>query len=62
MHAVPGGPFVSDKMMAPEIQAALDAKFHLDQPIWVQYWKWISGIVFRGDFGQSFEWRLPVSV
>ena len=25
MHAVPGGPFVSDKMMAPEIEAAINA-------------------------------------
>ena len=27
----------------------------------VQYWKWISGIVLRGDFGLSFEWQQPVS-
>jgi peptide/nickel transport system permease protein len=26
----------------------------------VQYWKWISGILFRGDFGHSFEWNRPV--
>jgi len=31
--------------------------YGLDQPIYVQYWKWISGIVFRGDFGVSMEWR-----
>jgi peptide/nickel transport system permease protein len=35
--------------------------YGLDQPIYVQYWKWISGIVFRGDFGVSMEWRLPVA-
>jgi len=35
--------------------------YGLDQPIYVQYWKWISGIVFRGDFGVSMEWRLPVT-
>jgi peptide/nickel transport system permease protein len=27
----------------------------------VQYWKWISGILFRGDFGESFEWNRPVT-
>ena len=27
----------------------------------VQYWKWISNVVFRGDFGISFEWQQPVS-
>ncbi|MEZ4664637.1 MAG: hypothetical protein R2911_44460 [Caldilineaceae bacterium] len=26
----------------------------LGQPIYVQHWKWISGIVLRGDFGRSF--------
>ena len=27
----------------------------------MQYWKWITGIVLRGDFGQSFELNAPVS-
>lgn len=35
--------------------------YGLDQPVYVQYWKWISGIVLRGDFGISMEWRLPVA-
>lgn len=41
--------------------AALRDRYGLDQPIWVQYWKWITGIVTRGDFGHSFEWNRPVS-
>jgi peptide/nickel transport system permease protein len=32
----------------------------LNDPIIVQYWRWISDIVFRGDFGQSLEWNAPV--
>lgn len=40
---------------------ALRVRYGLGQPFHVQYWKWISGIVFRGDFGQSFEWNRPVS-
>jgi peptide/nickel transport system permease protein len=39
----------------------LKNRYGLDQPIIVQYWKWISGIIFRGDFGQSFEWNRPVT-
>lgn len=39
---------------------ALEQRYGLGQPIYVQYWKWISGIVLRGDFGQSFEWNQPV--
>ncbi len=34
--------------------------YGLDQPIYVQYFKWISGVV-RGDFGRSMEWGVPVS-
>lgn len=55
MHAVPGGPFVSDKMMAPEIQAAINAKYHLDQPIWVQYLDYLRGIA-SFDLGPSFKY------
>lgn len=39
---------------------ALRARFGLDKPFYVQYWKWISGVLV-GDFGVSFEWRQPVS-
>jgi peptide/nickel transport system permease protein len=39
--------------------AALQARYGLDQPIAVQYLKWMWGM-FHGDFGQSFEWNRPV--
>jgi len=39
----------------------LKARYGVDQPKIVQYWKWVSGIVLRGDFGQSFEWNRPVT-
>ncbi len=45
-------------------QAVLDrlkAEYGLDQPWPVQYYKWIEGIVTRGDFGYSFEFNRPVS-
>jgi len=35
--------------------------YGFNDPIWVQYLKWISGILFRGDFGFSFEWNRPVA-
>jgi peptide/nickel transport system permease protein len=35
-------------------------RYGLDQPIIVQYWKWISAIITSGDFGLSFEWNRPV--
>ncbi|PHR56221.1 MAG: peptide ABC transporter permease [Robiginitomaculum sp.] len=55
MHAVPGGPFVSEKMLAPEIEAALNAKFGLDQPLWRQYLNYLSGVL-TFDLGPSFKY------
>ncbi|MCU0520103.1 MAG: ABC transporter permease [Anaerolineae bacterium] len=40
--------------------AALRERYGLGQPIYVQYYKWVSGIILRGDWGQSMEWRKPV--
>lgn len=39
----------------------LRQQYGLDQPIWVQYWIWISNIILHGDFGRSFDWKVPVS-
>ena len=41
--------------------ASLRARYGLGQPVYVQYGKWISGIVLRGDWGQSMEWQKPVN-
>jgi len=44
-------------------QDAIDAmreRYGLGEPIHVQYIKWISGIILRGDWGQSMEWQKPV--
>lgn len=38
---------------------AIKKRFGLDQPIYVQYWKWASGFV-RGDFGRSFQYNREV--
>ena len=40
--------------------AVLQARYGLDQPLYVQYWRWISNIVLRGDFGWSFEQKTAV--
>jgi peptide/nickel transport system permease protein len=39
---------------------ALEARYGLDKPVIVQYGVWISNIVFRGDFGNSFRYQRPV--
>ena len=39
--------------------ADMRARFGLDQPMLVQYFHWIGGVL-QGDFGYSFEWQAPV--
>jgi peptide/nickel transport system permease protein len=50
----------SNEVVDQNTAADLRARFGLDQPMIVQYFKWISGIVLKGDFGLSFEWQQPV--
>ena len=38
----------------------LRKQYGLDQPVWMQYWTWLKGLL-RGDLGYSFEYDLPVS-
>ncbi len=39
----------------------LTQRYGLDQPWYVQYWRWISNIVLHGDFGESFDHGRPVA-
>ncbi|MFZ4658073.1 MAG: ABC transporter permease [Caldilineaceae bacterium] len=48
-----------DNVDEAELQA-LRERYGLGQPFYVQYGKWISGILLRNDWGQSMEWRKPV--
>ena len=50
----------SNEVVDQNTAADLRNRFGLDQPMVVQYWKWISNILLRGDFGLSFEWQQPV--
>ena len=57
MHSVPGGPFVGEKAISKEAQAALEAKYGLDKPLWEQYTTYLRDIVTRCDFGPSLKQR-----
>jgi peptide/nickel transport system permease protein len=46
---------------AQEMLETLRLTYGLDQPAHIQYFKWMEGIVTRGDFGIAFEFRQPVS-
>ncbi len=51
---------MGEQMSGDTLQLLREA-YGLDQPIYVQYYKWVWGILSRGDFGLSLEWRQPVA-
>ena len=42
--------------MLPEIQKSIEAKYHLDEPLWRQYLRYLADLA-RGDLGPSFQYR-----
>lgn len=57
VRIAPGGPFDrARKPASPEIERQLQAKYHLDQPIWKQYVLFLGGLM-QGDFGPSLNYR-----
>lgn len=56
MNLVPGGPFVAEKSISAEAQAALNEKFGLDKPLLVQFKNYILNAI-KGDFGLSLKQR-----
>ena len=51
----------SNEIVDQNTAAQLRERFGLGDPMLVQYFKWMWGILTRGDFGISFEWQQPVS-
>ena len=57
MHAVPGGPFMSEKATTAAVTAQLEAKYGLDKPLMEQYFTYLKDIVTKFDFGPSIKQR-----
>ena len=55
MHWVPGGPFDTEKILPPAIIANIEAKYHLDQPVGVQYLLYMKQLL-QGDLGPSYKY------
>jgi peptide/nickel transport system permease protein len=63
VYVTPGDPatlFVGNAPVSPEVLNGIREQHHLNDPIWVQYWHWITGVL-TGDLGQSFVYREDVS-
>ena len=72
LHTLPGGPFDREKALPPAVKAHINAKYHLDDPIYSQYLRYMSGLL-KGYLGESYKYTdrtvsdilkstLPVSV
>jgi oligopeptide transport system permease protein len=56
MHLIPGDPFTEEEAIPQEILAAMYRHFHLEEPVYVQYWNYLKGIAVF-DFGPSFKYQ-----
>jgi oligopeptide transport system permease protein len=57
VRVAPGSPFDKERKPAsPEIERALKAKYHLDEPLWKQYLRYLADLS-HGDFGPSMKYR-----
>jgi oligopeptide transport system permease protein len=55
LHATPGGPFDGERKVSAAVLANLQAKYHLDEPLWQQYLYYLNNLL-HGDLGASFRY------
>lgn len=62
LYVAPGDPstLLAGNKASPRTLEAIREQWHLDDPIYVRYWDWLSGVV-RGDLGQSFTYKQSVA-
>jgi oligopeptide transport system permease protein len=56
MRAAPGGPFDREQSLSPQVKANLESAYGLDQPILIQYGRYVRSLL-HGDFGPSFKYK-----
>lgn len=56
MHAIPGGPFAREKKIPEAILKNIEARYRLDQPLWVQYTDYLKQVI-TWDLGPSFKYE-----
>ena len=56
VHAAPGGPFDDERALPADIEANIAAAYHLDEPLPMQFLRYLGGVL-RGNFGPSYSYR-----
>src|SRR4029078_11986844 len=54
IRVAPGGPFNQERGLNPTIKANLARVFHLAEPLWTQFLRYLSNLL-HGDFGPSYN-------
>ncbi|MBC7250903.1 MAG: ABC transporter permease [Anaerolineae bacterium] len=59
VRAIPGGPFdfAGDKSLPPQVVANLEAKYHLNEPVWKQFGRYLYDLIVKQDLGPSYRYR-----
>ena len=55
VHAAPGGPFDNERAVSPEVEANIAERYRLDDPLPLQFLRYLGGLV-RGDLGPSYRY------
>lgn len=55
MHAIPGGPFTQEKQLPPAVMATVEARYHLNDPLWDQYLEYVKHAAVL-DLGPSYKY------
>lgn len=56
LRLMPGGPFDQERKVPPAIKANIEARYHLNEPLWKQYAIYMGGVL-RGDLGPSYKYK-----
>ncbi|MDO8644447.1 MAG: ABC transporter permease subunit [bacterium] len=56
MRVAPGGPFDQERVLPPEIMQNIEAKYHLDEPLFKQYGRYLTDVFFHFDLGPSYKY------
>lgn len=56
MRMAPGGPFSRERVLPREVQQVIEARYHLDEPLWKQYLRYMNDLA-HGDLGPSYKYK-----
>lgn len=56
MRAAPGGPFDKERAIPADVKRNIEKKYHFDEPLSAQYWRYAKQIMLHGDLGPSYKY------